>query len=124
MVSCILPVATNISLAEKRLGFSLPESLREFYRYTNGASIHDNMWEFFTLEDLAMHNSDRHEPPVEIQCRHEGSLRSRSLMIFADVMTMLRVIGCASIQANSNSSKFIVMAILLGGGLRVVTMSL
>lgn len=76
----------QISLAEKRLGFSLPESMREFYRYTNGASIHDNMWEFFTLEDLAMHNFYRHEPPVEIQCRNEGSLRSRSLMIFADVM--------------------------------------
>jgi len=76
----------QISIAEKRLGFSLPESMREFYRHTNGASIHDNLWEFFTLEELAMHNSYRHEPPAEIHCRGGGNLRSRSLMIFADVM--------------------------------------
>ena len=77
---------SEILLAEKRLGFSLPESMREFYRHTNGASIHDNLWEFFSLENLAMHNTYRHKAPTTIQCRGECTLQSRSLMVFADVM--------------------------------------
>jgi len=60
--------------------------MREFYRHANGASIHDNLWEFFSLENLAMHNTYRHQPVATIQCRGGSVLRSNSLMIFADVM--------------------------------------
>jgi len=77
---------SEITLAEKRLGFSIPESMSEFYRYTNGASIHDNLWEFFSLDHLAMHSTYRHKPEATIQCRGGSVLRSNSLMIFADVM--------------------------------------
>lgn len=77
---------SEIALAEGRLGFSLPESMRQFYKLTNGASIHENMWEFFSLDDLAMHHIYRHNAVATIQCRGGRTLRSQSLMIFADVM--------------------------------------
>lgn len=76
----------DIVAAECRIGFPLPDDLRSFYLRTNGASIHDWMREIHPASELAAHSSYRSHSLEFVQITPTLSLRSESLVFFADIL--------------------------------------
>jgi SMI1 / KNR4 family (SUKH-1) len=82
------PPATlaDIVATECRMGFSLPGDLRAFYLRSNGASLHDWMREIYPVSKLEAYSSYRNHPLEFVQITRTLSLRSESLIFFADIL--------------------------------------
>jgi len=82
------PAATSdeITKTEKRLGYPLPQDLRELYLRSNGVFIHDNMWNFPPLAELSLIQEYRSDPADSERLRSGGETLIRDLLFLCDAL--------------------------------------